>query len=31
MGKTVRVPDEYHEWLKTHKREEGTMSEALAG
>lgn len=29
MVKTVRVPDEYHEWLKNHKREGETMGEAL--
>lgn len=29
MVKTIRVPDEYHEWLSTHKRKEETMAEAL--
>jgi predicted CopG family antitoxin len=29
MVKTIRVPDEYHEWLSAHKREDETMGEAL--
>jgi predicted CopG family antitoxin len=29
MTKTVRVPDEYHEWLKSHKREDETMGETI--
>lgn len=27
--KTVWIPDEYHAWLTTHKREGETMGEAL--
>ena len=29
MGKTIRVSDEYHAWLRAHKREDETMEDAL--
>lgn len=29
MTKTIRVDDWFHEWLKTEKRDEETMGEAL--
>jgi len=29
MVKTIRVSEEYHEWLKAHKRDDETMEETL--
>jgi len=29
MGKTIRVDDWFHEWLKAEKRDDETMREAL--
>ena len=29
MVKTIRVSEEYHEWLSAHKREDETMEETL--
>jgi len=29
MVKTIRVSEEYHEWLKAHKRDGETMEETL--
>lgn len=29
MVKTIRVSEEYHEWLSAHKKEGETMEEAL--
>lgn len=29
MVKTIRVPDEYHEWLKVHNQEGETMGDTL--
>ena len=29
MVKTIRVSEEYHEWLHAHKRSDETMEEAL--
>lgn len=29
MVKTIRVSDEYHEWVKAHKKEDETMEETL--
>lgn len=29
MVKTIRVSEEYHEWLRAHKRSDETMEEAL--
>lgn len=29
MVKTIRVSEEYHEWLRAHKREDETMEETL--
>lgn len=29
MVKTIRVSDEYHEWVKAHNREGETMEETL--
>ncbi|WP_129112662.1 hypothetical protein [Halegenticoccus tardaugens] len=29
MVKTIRVPDEYHSWVASHKREDETMAETL--
>lgn len=29
MVKTIRVSEEYHEWLSAHKAEDETMEEAL--
>jgi hypothetical protein len=29
MVKTIRVSEEYHEWLRAHKRDAETMEEAL--
>lgn len=29
MVKTIRVSEEYHEWLSAHKRTDETMEEAL--
>lgn len=29
MAKTIRVSNEYHEWIKGHKREGETMEETL--
>jgi predicted CopG family antitoxin len=29
MVKTIRVSEEYHEWLRAHKRDEETMEETL--
>lgn len=29
MGKTIRVSEEYHEWLRAHKRDDETMEETL--
>jgi hypothetical protein len=29
MVKTIRVSEEYHEWLAAHKAEDETMEEAL--
>jgi hypothetical protein len=29
MVKTIRVSEEYHEWLRAHKRDDETMEETL--
>ena len=29
MAKTIRVSAAYHEWIKSHKREDETMEETL--
>lgn len=29
MVKTIRVSEEYHEWLRAHKQEDETMEETL--
>ncbi|MFB6082726.1 MAG: hypothetical protein ABEJ94_00595 [Halorientalis sp.] len=29
MVKTIRVSEEYHEWLRGHKRDDETMEETL--
>lgn len=29
MVKTIRVSEEYHEWLRAHKRDDETMEEVL--
>lgn len=29
MVKTIRVSEEYHEWLNAHKRDDETMEETL--
>jgi predicted CopG family antitoxin len=29
MVKTIRVSEEYHEWLSAHKRDDETMEETL--
>lgn len=29
MVKTIRVSEEYHEWLRAHKEDDETMEEAL--
>lgn len=29
MVKTIRVSEEYHEWLRAHKKEDETMEETL--
>ncbi|WP_435194372.1 hypothetical protein [Natronomonas sp. EA1] len=29
MGKTIRVSEEYHAWLRAHKRDGETMEETL--
>lgn len=29
MTKMIRVPDEYHAWVKAHKRDDETMFETL--
>ncbi|RRJ32682.1 hypothetical protein [Halocatena pleomorpha] len=29
MVKTIRVPEEYHRWLASHKRDDETMGETL--
>lgn len=29
MTKTIRVSDEYHEWLRTHNRDDETMEDTL--
>ncbi len=29
MAKMIRVPDEYHTWVKAHNREDETMFETL--
>ncbi|MFB6087864.1 MAG: antitoxin VapB family protein [Haloarculaceae archaeon] len=29
MVKTIRISEEYHEWLRAHKREDETMEETL--
>ena len=29
MVKTIRVSEEYHEWIRAHRREDETMEETL--
>lgn len=29
MGKTIRVSEEYHAWIRAHNREDETMEETL--